>query len=73
MWLVIPFIFFLAEQRDLKDWKHYSQMLQVTGLNWQASKASETLPGVYKFELVRYTCIYICMEVGIIVVHAMHT
>ena len=30
--------------------------------NW---RASETLSGVYKFELVRYMCvyIYICMEV----------
>ena len=31
--------------------------------NWRASEASETLSGVYKFELVRY--IYICMEVRI--------
>ena len=30
---------------------------------WQASEASETLSGVYKFELVRYVYIYICMEV----------
>ena len=27
--------------------------------NWRASEASETLSGVYKFELVRYMCIYI--------------
>ena len=27
--------------------------------NWRASKASETLSGVYKFELVRYVYIYI--------------
>ena len=34
-------------------------------LNWRASEASETLSGVYKFELVRYVYIYIyiCMEV----------
>ena len=31
--------------------------------NWRASEASETLSGVYKFELVRY--IYICMEVRV--------
>ena len=27
--------------------------------SWRASKASETLSGVYKFELVRYVYIYI--------------
>ena len=34
---------------------------------WRASEASETLSGVYKFELVRYIyiCIYICMEVRV--------
>ena len=33
--------------------------------SWRASEASETLSGVYKFELVRYVYIYIyiCMEV----------
>ena len=30
---------------------------------WRASEASEILSGVYKFELVRYIYIYICMEV----------
>ena len=45
--------------------------------NWQASEASETLPGVYKFELVRYVYIYICVCVyggtyAIIVAHAMY-
>ena len=30
---------------------------------WRASEASETLSGVYKFELVQYVYIYICMEV----------
>ena len=42
--------------------------------NWRASEASETLSGVYKFELVRY--IYIYMYGGtyaIIVAHATHT
>ena len=29
------------------------------GINWRASEASETLSGVYKFELVRYVYIYI--------------
>ena len=37
--------------------------------NWRASKASETLSGVYKFELMRYVYIYIyiyiCMEVRV--------
>ena len=28
---------------------------------WRASEASETLSGVYKFELVRYVYIYICV------------
>ena len=27
-------------------------------INWQASKASETLFGVYKFELMQYAYIY---------------
>ena len=29
------------------------------GINWRASEVSETLSGVYKFELVRYVYIYI--------------
>ena len=33
--------------------------------NWRASEMSETLSGVYKFELVRYMCVYICMEVRV--------
>ena len=33
---------------------------------WRASKASETLSAVYKFELVQYMCIYICMEVHVL-------
>ena len=39
--------------------------------NWQAS---ETLSGLYKFELVWYIYMYMGMEVRvpIIVVHAMH-
>ena len=43
---------------------------------WRASEASETLSGVYKFELVRYVCIYIYMYGGtyvILVAHAMYT
>ena len=43
---------------------------------WRVSKASETLSGVYKFEMVRYIYIYICMYGGtyaIIVAHATHT
>ena len=59
----------------MKDWQHYSQMLQVTGLNWQASKASETLSGVYKFELVQCICVYlhmyICMEVTCGIIESM--
>ena len=37
----------------------------ISSYNWRASEASETLSGVYKFELVRYVYIYIyiCMEV----------
>ena len=31
--------------------------------NWRVSEVSDTLSGVYKFELVRYVYIYICMEV----------
>ena len=43
---------------------------------WRASEASETLSGVYKFELVRY--IYMCMYMyggtyAIVVAHATHT
>ena len=44
--------------------------------SWRASEASETLSGVYKFELVRYVYIYIYMYGGtyvIIVAHARHT
>ena len=34
---------------------------------WRTREASKTLPGVYRFELVRYVyiCIYICMEVRV--------
>ena len=42
--------------------------------NWRASEASETLSGVYKFELMRY--VYIYMYGGtcaIIVAHATYT
>ena len=31
---------------------------------WRASEASETLSGVYKFELVRYVYICICNSTG---------
>ena len=43
--------------------KIYIQPFFVEGWNiyWRASEASETLSGVYKFEMVRY--IHICMEV----------
>ena len=43
---------------------------------WRASEASETLSGVYKFELVRYVYIYIYMYGGtyvILVAHATYT
>ena len=52
------------------DLSHNRQLTPVVSLNafellllLLASKASETLSGVYKFELVRYIYIYICMEV----------
>ena len=35
--------------------------------SWRASEASETLSGVYKFELVRYVYIYICIYIYIYV------
>ena len=46
--------------------------------NWRASEASETLSGVYKFELVRYIYIYIYIYMyggtyAILVAHATHT
>ena len=46
--------------------------------NWRASEASETLSGVYKFELVRYIYIYIHIYMYgdtyvILVAHAMRT
>ena len=41
-------------------------------VNWRASEASETLSGVYKFELVRYIYMYGGMY-AIIVAHATHT
>ena len=33
--------------------------------NWQASEVSETQSGVYKFELMWYVYIYICVEVRV--------
>ena len=47
-------------------------------VNWRASEASETLSGVYKFELVRYIYIYIYIYMyggtyAILVAHATHT
>ena len=39
--------------------------------SWRASEASETLSGVYKFELVRY--IYDGGTYAILVAHATHT
>ena len=46
--------------------------------NWRASEASETLSGVYKFELVRYVYIYIYIYMYggtyvILVAHATYT
>ena len=39
----------------------YVPIFHKEGLNiyWRVSEASETLSGVYKFELVRYMCVYI--------------
>ena len=54
--------------------KRLETFMDVPGCNWRASEASETLSGVYKFELVRY--IYIYMYGGtyaILVAHATHT
>ena len=36
------------------------------GFNWRASEASETLSGVYKFELMRYIYIYIYLITSIL-------
>ena len=63
------------EKSANKGWEHFIRYNAIIGrakrahtlasLNWRASEASETLSGVYKFELVRYVYIYIyiCMEV----------
>ena len=40
-----------------------THMSQNSQSNWRASEASETLSGVYKFELVRYIYIYIYVYV----------
>ena len=49
---------------DLTHYNFDNRMLIVkqSGFNWRASEASETLSGVYKFELVRYIYVwrYIC-------------
>ena len=47
-------------------------VLSGTYCNWRASEASETLSGVYKFELVRYIYMY-GGTYAIIVAHATHT
>ena len=44
-------------------------MADVRCYNWRASEASETLSGVYKFELVRYIYIYIYIYVWRYVCH----
>ena len=38
--------------------KRFSR-LECAWVNWRASEASETLPGVNKFELMRYVYIYV--------------
>ena len=40
--------------------------------SWRASEASETLSGVYKFELVRYMCIYMYVYMCSIIVAQCH-
>ena len=50
-----------------------SDRTQSTLTYWRPSEASETLSGVYKFELVRYVYIYMYEGMyAIIVAHAMH-
>ena len=41
----------------------YTNFTTFASIFWRASEASETLSGVYKFELMRY--VYICMEVRV--------
>ena len=63
------------DSNNIKEWPEYEIFFfffyqikaYATGIYWRASEVSETLSGVYKFELVRYMyiciCMYICMEV----------
>ena len=43
----------------------YKQVFHVDSFYWRARKASETLSGVYKFELVRYVYVYVIARVGV--------
>ena len=66
---------FQEESQKLSQTKPRGQCVQsgahaVAEDNWRASKASETLSGVYKFELVRYMCIYIYIYIYIYFTHA---
>ena len=76
---LINFLWFVAKQHKYfyEIYFHLkSQKCRHLSYHWRASEASETLSGVYKFELVRYIYIYIYMYGGtyaIIVAHATHT
>ena len=61
-------LFFFYSREEFRDWNEDEKaekiLRVVEGLegevsDWRASEASETLSGVYKFELVRYIYIYI--------------
>ena len=43
--------------------RYYYDIRTSIHIYWRASEASETLSGVYKFELVRYVYIYICIYI----------
>ena len=47
----------------------YPSLFTLVSSSWRASEASETLSGVYKFELVRYVYIYIYIYVWRYVCH----
>ena len=60
---------------DCHHWIYLDLVVKLRSLlflayyNWRASEASETLSGGYKFELVRYICIYMYIYVWKYVCH----